>query len=215
MDTGRVTSAVAMLRAQGRRPSVRNVRALIGGSFRDLTRLLKEAIMMTETPDMVTVVPRNTLDQARQAVHDAEAHLHAVSQERGRLRRAQLALEPAILSGAATPAQRRTYHELYDAIRQQDGLCQQAKAALAGKQREVRQLATRAAELPRMIASYEAALAPEGLYGHRIVEAERRLALFRREYEAKAQELAALEGELHALTGEARLEGLRRQWERE
>jgi Plasmid replication region DNA-binding N-term len=43
MDADLVTTAVRTLRAQGERISVRSVHAIVGGSFRDISKLLREA----------------------------------------------------------------------------------------------------------------------------------------------------------------------------
>ncbi len=60
MDHQTVTDAVRTLRAQGERVSVRTVHGITGGSFRDVSRLLRELLADDELADLEAEVTEPT-----------------------------------------------------------------------------------------------------------------------------------------------------------
>ena len=60
MDRRRVQDAVTRLRERGEQPSVRKVHRLVGGSFRDISKLLREVLEAAngvQTPQSTAVDP--------------------------------------------------------------------------------------------------------------------------------------------------------------
>jgi hypothetical protein len=114
MDATAVQHAITALKAQGERVSVRAIHARIGGSFRDIHRLLRDVAAesdeveadeaVAEGPDEAPQ-PLTPLQRAQDAVRALEARAQDLQAQEGALRRQRWDLQQ-------TMAQARQVHDL-------------------------------------------------------------------------------------------------------
>lgn len=212
MDEASVTNAVHQLTTRGEAPSVRKVHALIGGSFRDILKLMKslpaeETPMVTETaPAPVLPQPVGKLAQARHCLEEVEARFQAAQARAAQLARELQAVQgaplPDIVTGAQLTDRDAQRHNLQRALAG-------AQAQMQGLQREVtkarqtlQSLEERVRMLPTLIKNSRFDLSPQGLYGERLRKAQDMARRMETDYDAKTRALGGLEDELRALTGE-------------
>jgi len=208
MHPATIAEAIGTLRQQGQRVSVRAVHALTGGSFRDISAHLRR-LVTTKEPSMVTAPPMSRIEHAREVLREKEAALDALCRQSQQFNATLRAIDTARRqAGGSLSVSLETQYATQKAqalrgLQELHPQVQQARRAVINAQRHVQSLESRAATLPRIISGYHHDLSPQGPWGKRVRDAEQRLELFRREYEAKHAELLALEAELIGLTGMA------------
>jgi predicted ribosome quality control (RQC) complex YloA/Tae2 family protein len=217
MEEDTVRRAVAQLRAQGVKPSVRALHRITGGSFRDLTRYLKNEVLShvpscgpkTALPPADVGVlppePAHELPRPVGEIAEAQERFREAQVHEGEMRRqyqASLDRLRALREAATSPQDLSQYErevqEIATRLHERERAAQQAERYLHELRERVTTLTNRLPGLRRNLelAQREAQAAQQE--AARLVEvAQERVAGWGRELEQTQAELARLTGNLH------------------
>ena len=208
MDEHSVASAVTTLQAQGEKPTIRKIHALIGGSFRDISSYVRKVLPGIEEVEMVLpdgegllAAPVGLIAQAHAtqaaAVQRHEDALKAQRQTQNELR--GLDQEPDELTGSEYADRQARRHTASRALVRQQAATQQAQRAVQDATKEVQRLQARARELPELIVWLEGQAGPQGQLAQNIIKWESQLQGFKDQLAQKQREIRVLQNELRAL----------------
>jgi hypothetical protein len=215
MKQAAVTEAVHTLKAQGTRVSVRTIHAMLGGSFRDISKMLRGAEVSAEpladddagdravetaAPAPAPVPAQGRIMLAHQAVHAAEQATNDAATALDAARAQLLALLPQRPQPDADPHRAQLRAQAAQQQRRYDA----ARADLLALRVEDSRLRARALELRRSVIPSARRDAAEATHRLGIVEQEAafQIAAATHQVQRTARAIAAAEAELAALIGE-------------